>query len=71
MGAVIVGLMQCWDCEALQKGRLRRCDACGGGVEVLYLDREDGKIQPWPLDLSEYRRRGIVVKGMVNDLGGR
>lgn len=43
---------------------------CPAMTEVLYVE-EAGVEKPWPLDLSEYRRRGIVVKGMVNDLGGR
>lgn len=63
-----VGLMQCWVCKAVQDGNLRRCDACRAMTEVVYT--EDGETRRyWPLDLDEYRRRGIVVKGYVNDLG--
>jgi len=65
-----LGLVQCWICGRVQYGRLRRCDVCPGMTEVLYVD-EAGVERPWPLDLSEYRRRGIVVNGLVNDLGGR
>lgn len=70
MSSQRVGLMQCWVCKAVQDGPLRRCDKCRAMTEVLYTV-EAGVIHYWPLDLSEYRRRGIVVKGYVNDLGGR
>lgn len=63
-----LGLVQCWVCRRVQYGPLRRCDKCPGMTEVLYVE-EAGKQRPWPLDLSEYRRRGIVVNGLVNDLG--
>jgi hypothetical protein len=68
MGRVQIGLVQCWNCEAVQRGRIRRCDKCQGGVEMLCDLGPDGKLRHWLLDLHEYRRRGIVVKGYVNDL---
>lgn len=70
MSSEQVGLMQCWSCGHVQSGRLRVCKKCWSGVEVLYSEFE-GKLSYYPLDLGEYRRRGIVVKGYVNDLGGR